>query len=193
MISKDRLLAITDGIVAIAATIMVLELTVPVVISPTTIVDQWPILMAYIISFVQIFLAWHEHHDSFANAELINHRMFLLNCLWLFFITLMPFATCIIGRDPYNALAVLMYTGVLFMEQLTISLLSIGIQKLNNCIIRDGEIIRRIRIITLGGYLLSAVGTMIIPLIGLFVILALTFLNIVLICLYDRKLNVHAE
>ena len=193
MINKDRMLAITDGIVAIAATIMVLELAVPEEVTAAAIAERWPILVAYIISFTQIFLAWHEHHDSVANAELINHRIFLLNCLWLLFITLMPFATGIIGNDPYNPAAVLIYIGVLFMEQLTISIESRAIVKLNKSIVRDGQIIKFIRIITLAGYAIAAICAIFAPISGLFVTLALTLCNIVLICLYDRKLDVHVE
>ena len=77
MIDKGRLMAITDGIVAIAATIMALELTVPEKFSLAAVNAQMPTMVAFLISFVQIFLAWHEHHDSFAFAEKINHRIFL--------------------------------------------------------------------------------------------------------------------
>ena len=72
MINKERLIAITDGIIAVAATVMVLRLDIPEMVSLAAIRERVPILVAYIISYMQIFLAWHEHHDSFIHAERIN-------------------------------------------------------------------------------------------------------------------------
>lgn len=189
MIDKSRLLAITDGIVTIAATIMVLQLDVPDKASFAAISAQWPTLIAYVISFVQVFLAWHEHHDSLALADKINHRIFLLNCLWMFFITLLPFATGIIGSAPDHRPSVLLYIAILFLVQVTITIESKAIQRLNGTPILDGDIIRVIRIITLAGYLVAAIGALIVPISGLLIILALSLVSIVMICLYDRKLE----
>ena len=80
---KGRLLALTDGIIAIAATIMVLELEIPDKLSGEALLGQLPTIMAYIISFLQIWIVWHSHHDSFRSAENINDRVFLLNVLWV--------------------------------------------------------------------------------------------------------------
>ncbi len=189
MIDKNRLLAITDGIVAIAATIMVLQLVVPEAVSLNAIAEQWPTLLAYIISYAQIFLAWHEHHDSIANAELINHRIFLINCLWLFFITLLPFVTGVIGHSPDHKLSVLMFIAILFLVQLSITIESKAIQKLNKCRILDHDVIRVIRILSFTGYAVAAVGACIDPSAGLLIILALSLCEIIIMCMYDSKLN----
>ena len=142
MIDKGRLMAITDGIVAIAATIMALELTVPEKFSLAAVNAQMPTMVAFFISFVQIFLAWHEHHDSFAFAEKINHRIFLLNCLWLLFITLLPFATGLIGQSANHKYSVLVYIALLFLVQLSITIESRAIRKLNKTPILDEEVIK---------------------------------------------------
>ena len=146
MIDQNRLLAITDGIVAIAATIMVLQLVVPKEVSMEAVAEQWPTLVAYIISFIQIFLAWHEHHDSVFNAKYINHRIFLINCLWLFFITLLPFVTGVVGHSPDHQASMLLYILVLFLIQLTITIESRGISKLNKTPILDYEVIKKMTI-----------------------------------------------
>ena len=189
MIDKNRLLAITDGIVAIAATIMVLQLAIPEEISMAAIAEQWPTLIAYIISFVQIFLAWHEHHDSVANAKYINHRIFLFNCLWLFFITLLPFATGVVGNSPDHQASMLLYILILFLIQLTITIESISICRLNNTMILDHEVIRIIRIISFVGYVLSAGSTFINPFFAYVIILVVSFIQILLICLFDIKIG----
>ena len=191
MIDKNRLLAITDGIVAIAATIMVLQLDIPGKASFAAISGQWPTMVAYIISFVQVFLAWHEHHDSLAFAKHINHRIFLLNCLWLFFITLLPFTTGVVGHNPGHAPSVLLYIAVLFAQQASIIIESIAIQKLNGTPLLDAEVIRPLRIITLIAYVIAAIGTIFVPVSGLIIILALSLGSIIAICVYDRNLTHH--
>ena len=189
MIDKNRLLAITDGIVAIAATIMVLQLVIPNEISAAAIAEQWPTLIAYIISFIQVFLAWHEHHDSIANAEYINHRIFLVNCLWLFFITLLPFFTGLVGHASSSQYAMLLYILILFMVQLTITIESRMLQKLNDTIVLDYEVIRVIRIISFVGYFIAAAITFIRPFWGFFIIMLLSIVEIILMCAYDIKLG----
>ena len=189
MIDKNRLLAITDGVVAIAATIMVLQLVVPSEISAAAVAEQWPTLIAYIISFVQVFLAWHEHHDSVANAIYINHRIFLVNCLWLFFITLLPFFTGLVGHSRGNQFAMLAYILVLFLIQLMITVESRMLQKLNDTIVLDYEVIRIIRIVSFIGYVVAAASTFIRPFWGFVIILVLSACEIVLMCTYDIKLG----
>ena len=189
MIDQNRLLAITDGIVAIAATIMVLQLVVPEEISMAAVAEQWPTLVAYIISFIQIFLAWHEHHDSVFNAKYINHRIFLINCLWLFFITLLPFVTGVVGHSPDHQASMLMYIMMLFLIQLTITIESRSICKLNNTPILDYEVIKKIRIISFAGYILSAASTFINPFFAYIIILTLSFVEILFMCLYDIKIG----
>ncbi len=189
MIDQNRLLAITDGIVAIAATIMVLQLVVPEEISMAAVAEQWPTLVAYIISFIQIFLAWHEHHDSIFNAKYINHRIFLINCLWLFFITLLPFVTGVVGHSPDHQASMLMYIMMLFLIQLTITIESRSICKLNNTPILDYEVIKKIRIISFAGYILAASSTFINPFFAYIIILTLSFVEILFMCLYDIKIG----
>lgn len=189
MINKDRLLAITDGIVAIAATIMVLQLSIPDRAGLSAMAAQWPIMLAYIISFLQIFLAWHEHHDSIAPAEWINHRIFLINCVWLFFITLLPFVTGIVGKSPDHTPSMLLYIGVLLLVQLSITIESRAIQKLNDCVIVDAPVIRQIRIMSFVGYGAAAVCALIYPIASFAIILILTIAEIVVMCRYDSKVT----
>ena len=193
MIDQNRLLAITDGIVAIAATIMVLQLVVPKEVSMDAVAEQWPTLVAYIISFIQIFLAWHEHHDSVFNAKYINHRIFLINCLWLFFITLLPFVTGVVGHSPDHQASMLLYILVLFLIQLTITIESRGISKLNKTPVLDYEVIKKIRIISFAGYLLAAASTFVNPFLAYIIILALSFVEILLMCLYDINIGKQRE
>ena len=82
--NKGRLEAFTDAIVAIAATIMVLELKTPLTNDWNGIKEILPTRLAYIISFVMIYVVWFSHHNLFKKAEVITPRTYLLNGLWIF-------------------------------------------------------------------------------------------------------------
>ncbi len=92
-INKERLIAFTDAIIAIVAIIMVLELVTP---SPPTfegLFSQWPVFVAYITSFVLIYIVWYNHHNAFEKINRLSTKVFLLNDVWVFVLTILPFAT----------------------------------------------------------------------------------------------------
>ncbi|WP_282710428.1 TMEM175 family protein [Lancefieldella sp. Marseille-Q7238] len=70
--NKERLAAFTDAIVAIVATIMVLELAVPSTSGWQGLMENLPVFLVYIVSFSQIYLVWNNHHDLFEKAEVIE-------------------------------------------------------------------------------------------------------------------------
>lgn len=187
MIDKNRLMALTDGIMVIAATIMVLELEISGNVSIETIMKQVPTLVAYVISYVQIFLAWHEHHDALANCELINHRIFLVNGLWLFFVTLLPFVTGTIGKNPDNQYVVLLYIGILLMVNIVLEIECAMIVKQNRHDIKDAEIIRVLRKVTITGYIIAAGISFIKPFAAMCFIVFTCIVNIILIWRYDIR------
>ncbi|MCQ2560851.1 MAG: DUF1211 domain-containing protein [Clostridia bacterium] len=184
---KNRFIAITDGILAIAATIMVMRLE-PEVPSMEVLSNQWPTLAAYIISFMKIMMAWHEHHDSFLNVKKINHRTFMLNCVWLFFITLLPFVTGMIGNYPDSLFCVLIYTAVIFLCQLTLKVECDYVNKVNNTTIHDIEIIQVIRLESmLFSIVAAAAAILYMPFAGLMILLFNSVLNIVQIIRFDMR------
>ena len=187
MIDKNRLVSISDAIVAVAATIMVLQLDIPERVGWAAVQSQHQTLIAYLISFLQIFLAWHEHHDSLAGATKINHRIFLINCLWLFFITMLPLATGVIGKSPEHAPSILLYILILLAIQLTITWESHSVCKLNEIEVLDKPVIQKIRVLSITGYIIAAALAFVKPICGLIIILLVTAIELVMICLYDRK------
>ena len=78
-IDKNRLINFSDAIIAIASTIMVLELADPHVPYLQGLIKQWPIFIAYITSFVMIYLVWYMHNDLFQKFEIVTMRIFYLN------------------------------------------------------------------------------------------------------------------
>ncbi len=189
MLDKNRFISITDAIIAVAATIMVLKLNIPEYASAEAIKSQLPVLTAYVISFMQIFLDWHEHHDTFIYAEKINHRIFLLNCVWLMTITLIPFATGMVGQNTDHKESLLVYIGILLIEQLLLIAESKMVSDLNGIEIHDRMIIRKTRIITLVALSLGMLAALLVPALALAIVLVGCAVNIVLICVYDKQIS----
>lgn len=130
--NKERLIAFTDAVVAIAATIMVLELHVPKTNDISGLLQEWPTFFAYIISFVLIYLVWFNHHNIFEKAKKITVPIFIYNGIWLFFLSLVPFTTNWVGEAPNERLPQMLYI-------LNFFLWSLMFQVMDNQIVRDNQ------------------------------------------------------
>jgi TMEM175 potassium channel family protein len=100
-VSTSRLEAFSDGVFAIAATLLVLELHVPVTGSGPLwpqIVAQWPSYACYVVSFLTIGIIWVNHHALFALIARVDRPMLFLNLLLLMIIALLPFPTALLGQ-----------------------------------------------------------------------------------------------
>lgn len=98
--TKDRLLAFSDGVFAILITILVLEFTVPKFQSGhllTAMIHQWPILIAYVVSYFYVGTLWLFHHDYFNALKSINRNLNLINLLMLFTITLINYPMALVA------------------------------------------------------------------------------------------------
>ena len=88
--NKGRVEAFTDAVVAIILTIMVLEFKTPETAKWTGIIHQLPYFFAYIVSFLFVGVAWYNHHYMFALALRISKKVYWINNLWLFSMSLLP-------------------------------------------------------------------------------------------------------
>jgi len=93
--------AFSDGVVAILITIMVLELKVPDGRDFASLAAQWPLFLAYVLSFVNIGLIWNNHHHLLHAVEKINGRVLWWNLLLMFMLSLLPFATAWMGESHF--------------------------------------------------------------------------------------------
>lgn len=168
--NKDRVIALTDGIIAIAATIMVLELSVPSTVSFETLSTQIPTFYAYIISFALVYLSWRSHHNTFEKADHIDGKTFIINGIWVFFITLVPFVTDLIGNDPNNTLAAAIYIVTIFLWSFTFQFLDIAIVDANPGAERDEIRTNPPRAILFGSYGLAFIFCFIMPILSLAII-----------------------
>ncbi len=168
--NKDRITALSDGIVAIAATIMVLELAVPDTLSIIALSEQLPTLLAYIVSFAMIYASWRSHHNAFEKADVIDGKVFIANGVWLLLISLVPFSTGLMGKFPNSTLAANIYVLVILFWTLSFQFVDIAITNANPNTIPDETRGNLERALMFGGYLLALLSSFFIPMLGVIVI-----------------------
>jgi len=111
----DRLMAFTDAVVAIAMTIMVLDLRVPATPAWQAIQPVIPLLVAYAMAFINIGIFWTNHHHMLATASRVNGPALWANLFLLFWLTLMPFVIRWIGLSGVTPQPVAAYGIVTVM------------------------------------------------------------------------------
>jgi uncharacterized membrane protein len=112
-----RLVAFTDGVFAIAITLLVLSLDVPSDLPGSELhdflVDSWPQLFAYFLSFAVIGRFWIAHHQYFALLHDFDRPLIVLNLAYLSLIVLVPFPTELLGDYGDERDAVMLYAAVI--------------------------------------------------------------------------------
>jgi uncharacterized membrane protein len=114
-VSKGRLEAFSDGVIAIIITIMVLELKVPAGSDFSALRPMIPVLLSYVLSFVYLAIYWNNHHHLLQVVKHVDGRVLWANAHLLFWLTLFPFATACLGENHLAAWTVAMYGGVMVM------------------------------------------------------------------------------
>ena len=115
---KERLLAFTDGVIAIIITIMVLELKVPHDVSLAALVAVTPIFLSYVLSFVYVAIYWNNHHHFFHLVHKVDGAVLWANMHLLFWLSLIPFATGWMGENHFAELPTAIYGIALLMPAL---------------------------------------------------------------------------
>jgi uncharacterized membrane protein len=112
--SKGRLEAFSDGVIAILITIMVLELEVPGGTNWGALKPLVPVLLTYVLSFIFLGIYWTNHHHLLQAATRINGTVLWANLHLLFWLSLVPFVTGWMGENHFEALPTAVYGIVLF-------------------------------------------------------------------------------
>lgn len=111
--SRNRMEAFSDGVIAIIITIMVLELRVPIGASLSALRPLTPVFLSYILSFVLVGIYWSNHHHLFQVVERVSGGVLWANLHLLFWLSLIPFATAWMGENHFAAVPVAAYGVVL--------------------------------------------------------------------------------
>jgi uncharacterized membrane protein len=114
-VSKGRLEAFSDGVMAIIITIMVLELKVPHEVDPAALRPLIPVFLSYLLSFVFIGIYWNNHHHLFQASRQVNGRILWANLHLLFWLSLIPFVTGWMGENHLAPWPVALYGAVLLL------------------------------------------------------------------------------
>jgi uncharacterized membrane protein len=115
---KDRLLAFSDGVIAIIITIMVLELKVPHTPTFDALLTVGPVFVSYVLSFIYIAVYWNNHHHFFHLVHRVNGSILWANMHLLFWLSLIPFATGWMGENEFAPLPTAVYGVSLLMPAL---------------------------------------------------------------------------
>lgn len=131
-----RIEAFSDGVFAIAITLLILDVKVPRGLEENTLTQvlfaQWPTYAAFLVSFVMIGVAWLNHHYMFTYVRKIDHTMLILNLLLLLGITIIPFPTSLLAEylQPHTEIgrinertAAIVYNGIFIYIGIVFNLL----------------------------------------------------------------------
>jgi uncharacterized membrane protein len=121
--TKGRLEAFSDGVIAIIITIMVLELKVPHGTELSSLRPLAAVFLGYVLSFLYLGIYWNNHHHLLHAARRVDGRILWANLLLLFWLSLFPFATHWTGETGFAAVPVAVYGGVLLMAALSYTVL----------------------------------------------------------------------
>ena len=97
----DRLNALTDGVVAIVLTIMVLELRFPEQATLAAVLKVLPLLAAYLLAFIYVAIYWNNHHHMMHATERVSGSILWANLHLLFWLSLLPFTTGWMGENHF--------------------------------------------------------------------------------------------
>ncbi len=117
--SKQRLEAFTDGVIAIIITIMVLELKVPGGSDLAALKAGLPVFLAYALSFVNIGIFWNNHHHMLHITERINGMVLWANLFLLFWLSLVPFMIRWMDQAHYAPMPTAAYGVVLAVSSIS--------------------------------------------------------------------------
>ena len=116
--SKARLEAFSDGVIAIIITIMVLELRPPEGATLESLGDLWPTFSAYVLSFSLLGTYWANHHHLLQTARTVNGLVLWANLHLLLWLSLFPFGTAWVGDSHFAPVPVAVYGLFLLLAAL---------------------------------------------------------------------------
>jgi uncharacterized membrane protein len=121
--TKARLEAFSDGVIAVIITIMVLELKVPHGTELADLCDLAPIFLCYVLSFIYVGIYWTNHHHLLMATHKINGPVLWANLNLLFWLSLIPFSTAWMGEHSFPAIPVAVYGCILFCCAISFTIL----------------------------------------------------------------------
>lgn len=165
-IGTSRVETFSDGVISIIITIMVLSLKIPDLSHEATsrelhsyVLKMLPYFLAYAFSFLMIGIFWINHHHMFHLLEKTDESLLLQNLLFLFWMSLIPITTAMVGANPLLADSAALYGGVMLMTTLSFALMrSYSMKKKLVHKDEDGSLSRKIYKVSLKARTKSFIG-----------------------------------
>ncbi len=111
--TKGRLEAFSDGVLAIIITLMAFELKGPAKPNLEALAPLWPVFLSYVMSFVYLAIYWNNHHHMLHTMRRIDGRILWANMHLLFWLSVVPFATSWMGANDFAPVPTAVYGVVL--------------------------------------------------------------------------------
>jgi len=111
--TKSRMEAFSDGVIAIIITVMVLELRVPHGPELAALIPLIPVFLSYLLSFIFLGIYWNNHHHMLQAVKHVSGPVLWANLHLLFWLSLIPFVTGWMGENHFAAWPVALYGVVL--------------------------------------------------------------------------------
>ena len=129
--TKDRLVSLSDGIIAVIITIMVLEMKVPSGADFAALGATFPVFLVYVLSFVNVAIYWNNHHHMLYSVQRIDGRVMWSNLHLLFWLSLVPFTTGWMGENHFAAIPTAIYGVVLIFAAIAYTILQRALIRIN--------------------------------------------------------------
>ena len=131
MNETGRIEAFSDGVFAIAITLLILEIKVPLQVGPgnlgSALLHEWPSFLAFLASFFTIGVMWMNHHRLFTLIDAADDTLLALNLVLLLGITWIPFPTALLAThlkiSGNDRVAALVYSGSFFAQAIVFQVL----------------------------------------------------------------------
>ncbi|HXW51824.1 MAG TPA: TMEM175 family protein [Candidatus Acidoferrales bacterium] len=154
---SDRVEAFSDGVIAVIITIMVLELRPPQTTDARALLQVWPTFAAYALSFTFVGIYWNNHHHMLRATRGVDGRAMWANLHLLFWLSLVPFATAWLGRNPSATWPTALYATILLLCAIAYTLLQHALSAVNG---RDSAFAAAVQtdvkgLVSLGLYVLA--------------------------------------
>lgn len=117
--TKGRMEAFSDGVLAIIITIMVLEIKVPHGQGFENLIPLLPIFLSYVLSFIYLGIYWNNHHHMLHTVKKISGKMLWANLHLLFWLSLIPFVTGWMGENHFAKEPMALYGLILLMAAIS--------------------------------------------------------------------------
>lgn len=122
--TKERLLAFSDGMIAIFITIMVLELKVPAGADWAALEPVLEDMLIYVLSFVFLAIYWNNHHHLFQLTHRVNGAILWANMHLLFWLSLVPFVTAWLSQNHFAAVPTATYAVLMLLSAIAYTILA---------------------------------------------------------------------